>query len=96
VVFDPIKDRHGRSILTVRDQNTYAAKMRQKRLMTVVHLWLVNRFKADAVYYVSPTEDNVYQTEKMKAHGIFSSVNKDVGEIIIAEYDQFCAPHARH
>ena len=22
VVFDPIKDRHGRSILTVRDQNT--------------------------------------------------------------------------
>ncbi|MFZ4373175.1 MAG: isocitrate lyase ICL2 [Mycobacterium sp.] len=88
VVFDPIKDRHGRSILTVRDQNTYAAKMRQKRLMTVVHLWLVNRFKADAVYYVSPTEDNVYQTEKMKAHGIFSSVNKDVGEIIIADVNQ--------
>ena len=88
VVFDPIKDRHGRSILTVRDQNTYAAKMRQKRLMTVVHLWLVNRFKADAVYYVAPTEDNIYQTEKMKAHGIFSSVNKDVGEIIVADVNQ--------
>jgi isocitrate lyase len=88
VVFDPIKDRHGRSILTVRDQNTYAAKMRQKRLMTVVHLWLVNRFKADAVYYVAPTEDNLYQTEKMKAHGIFSSVNQDVGEIIVADVDQ--------
>ena len=88
VVFDPIKDRHGRSILTVRDQNTYAAKMRQKRLMTVVHLWLVNRFKADAVYYVAPTEDNLYQTEKMKAHGIFSSVNQDVGEIIVADVNQ--------
>ncbi len=85
VVFDPIKDRHGRSILTVRDQNTYAAKMRQKRLMTLVHLWLVHRFKADAVYYVTPTEDNVYQTEKMKAHGIFTAVNKDVGEIIVAD-----------
>ena len=85
VVFDPIKDRHGRSILTVRDQNTYAAKMRQKRLMTLVHLWLVHRFKASAVYYVTPTEDNVYQTEKMKAHGIFSGVNKDVGEIIVAD-----------
>jgi len=85
VVFDPIKDRHGRSILTVRDQNTYAAKMRQKRLMTLVHLWLVHRFKAEAVYYVTPTEDNVYQTEKMKAHGIFSGVNKDVGEIIVAD-----------
>ena len=88
VLFDPIKDRHGRSILTVRDQNTYAAKMRQKRLMTVVHLWLVNRFKADAVYYVAPTEDNRYQTEKMKAHGIFSSVKEDVGEIIVADVNQ--------
>jgi isocitrate lyase len=88
VVFEPIKDRHGRSILTVRDQNTYAAKMRQKRLMTVVHLWLVNRFKASAVYYVSPTEDNIYQTEKMKAHGVFSSVNQDVGEIIVADVNQ--------
>lgn len=85
VLFDPIKDRHGRSILTVRDQNTYSAKMRQKRLMTLVHLWLVHRFKADAVYYVTPTEDNVYQADKMKAHGIFSGVNKDVGEIIVAD-----------
>jgi len=85
VVFDPIKDRHGRSILTVRDQNTYAAKMRQKRLMTLIHLWLVHRFKADAVYYVTPTEDNIYQTEKMKAHGIFTAVNKDIGEIIVAD-----------
>jgi len=85
VVFDPITDRHGRSILTVRDQNTYSAKLRQKRLMTLVHLWLVHRFKADAVYYVTPTEDNKYQTEKMQAHGIFSNVNKDVGEIIVAD-----------
>ena len=88
VVFDPIKDRHGRSILTVRDQNTFSAKMRQKRLMTLIHLWLVHRFKADAVYYVTPTEDNQYQTEKMKAHGIFSGVNKDVGEIIVADVNQ--------
>ena len=58
VVVDPIKDRHGRSILTVRDQNTFAEKLRQKRLMTLIHLWLVHRFKADAVYYVTPTEDN--------------------------------------
>ncbi|MCB1286442.1 MAG: isocitrate lyase ICL2 [Mycobacterium sp.] len=88
VVFDPITDRHGRSILTVRDQNTYSAKLRQKRLMTLIHLWLVHRFKADAVYYVTPTEDNKYQTEKMKAHGIFSGVNKDVGEIIVADVNQ--------
>jgi isocitrate lyase len=85
VLVDPIKDRHGRSILTIRDQNTYAEKLRQKRLMTLIHLWLVHRFKADAFYYVTPTEDNVYQTSKMKSHGIFSDVHEDVGEIIVAE-----------
>ncbi len=88
VLVDPIKDRHGRSILTVRDQNTFAEKLRQKRLMTLVHLWLVHRFKADAVYYVTPTEDNVYQTEKMKSHGIFSNVHEDVGEIVVADVNQ--------
>jgi isocitrate lyase len=88
VVVDPIKDRHGRSILQVRDQNTFAEKLRQKRLMTLIHLWLVHRFKADAVYYVTPTEDNQYQTEKMKSHGIFSEVYQEVGEIIVAEVNK--------
>jgi isocitrate lyase len=85
VLVDPIKDRYGRSILTVRDQNTFAEKLRKKRLMTLIHLWMVHRFKADAVYYVTPTEDNIYQADKMKAHGIFSDVHKDVGEIIVAD-----------
>jgi isocitrate lyase len=88
VLVDPIKDRHGRSILTVRDQNTFAEKLRQKRLMTLVHLWLVHRFKAEAVYYVTPTEDNIYQTEKMKSHGIFTNVHQDVGEIVVADVNQ--------
>jgi len=85
VIFDPIRDRHGRSILTVRDQNTFAEQLRQKRLITLIHLWLVHRFKADSVYYVTPTEDNIYQTEKMKSHGIFSDVHQEVGEIIVAD-----------
>ena len=87
-VVDPIKDRHGRSILTVRDQNTFAEKMRKKRLMDVIHLWLIHRFKAEIVYYVTPTEDNIYQTEKMKSHGIFSDVYQEVGEIIVADVNQ--------
>jgi len=85
VIVDPIKDRHGRSILTVRDQNTFGEALRKKRLMTLIHLWLIHRFKTDAVYYVTPTEDNIYQTEKMKSHGIFRDVHKDVGEIIVAD-----------
>jgi isocitrate/methylisocitrate lyase len=90
VIFQPIQDRRGRTILLVRDQNTFGEALRQKRLMTLIHLWLVHRFKADAVHYVTPTDDNLYQTSKMKSHGIFSEVNQEVGEIIVAEVN-----HAR-
>jgi isocitrate lyase len=85
VIFAPIHDRRGRSILSVRDQNTFAEELRKKRLMTLIHLWLVHRFKADSVHYVTPTEDNKYQTSKMKSHGIFREVNQEVGDIIVAD-----------
>jgi isocitrate lyase len=85
VVFAHIHDRRGRSILSVRDQNTFAEHLRKKRLMTLIHLWLINRFKADSVHYVTPTEDNLYQTAKMLTHGIFRAVNQEVGQIIVAD-----------
>jgi isocitrate lyase len=85
VIFAPIQDRRGRNILSVRDQNTFEESLRKKRLMTLVHLWLVHRYKSDAVHYVSPSEDNQYQTTKMKSHGLFSEVNTEVGQIIVAD-----------
>ncbi|MCB9377368.1 MAG: isocitrate lyase family protein [Holophagales bacterium] len=85
VVFAPIQDRRDRHILSVRDQNTFDEALRQKRLMTLVHLWLIHRYKVDSVHYVSPTEDNRYQTAKMKSHGLFREVNTEVGQIIVAD-----------
>ncbi|HEX9945734.1 MAG TPA: isocitrate lyase ICL2 [Thermoanaerobaculia bacterium] len=85
VVFAPIHDRRGRSILSVRDQNTFAEALRKKRLMTLIHFFLIHRFKADSVHYVTPTEDNQYQTAKMKSHGLFREVNTEVGQIIVAD-----------
>jgi isocitrate lyase len=97
VIFSPIHDRRGRSILSVRDQNTFADSLRKKRLMTLVHLFLVHRFKAASVHYVTPTEDNQYQVAKMRSHGIFSEVNTEVGQIIVADVNhqrisEFLAP----
>ena len=97
VIFAPIHDRRGRSILSVRDQNTFANSLRKKRLMTLVHLFLVHRFKAALVHYVTPTEDNQYQVAKMRSHGIFSEVNTEVGQIIVADVNhqrisEFLAP----
>lgn len=85
VVFATILDRKERTILSVRDQNTFDEKLRKKRLMTLVHLFLVHRYKPQAVHYVTPTEDNQYQTGKMKDHGIFREVATEIGEIIVAD-----------
>ena len=59
-----------------------------KRLMTIAHLWLIHRYKTDAVHYVSPTEDNRYQTHKMKTHGLFRDVREEAGLIIVANVNQ--------
>ncbi|GAA3601171.1 isocitrate lyase ICL2 [Marihabitans asiaticum] len=88
VIFAPTKDRSGTTFLSVRDQNTVDESLRQKRLMTLVHLFLIKRFGAASVHYVAPTEDNQYQTQKMKEQGIYSDVSTEVGEIIVAKVDE--------
>jgi isocitrate lyase len=84
VVFASIQDRRGRSILSIRDQNTLAP-VRKKRLMTVVQLFLIHRYNASLVHYVTPTEDNEFQTQRMKSVGIFSDVQTEIGQIIVAQ-----------
>ena len=85
VIFSVMEDRRGRNILSIRDQNTFDVALRKKRLMTLIHYWLVHRHKASSLHYVSPTDDNRYQTQKMKAHGLFSDVHDEVGQIIVAD-----------
>ncbi len=85
IVFDVIVDRRGRNILSVRNQNTFDTDLRQKRLMTLIHLFLVHRYKVRSVHYVSPTDDNRYQAQKMTTHGLFSDVHDEVGDVIVAD-----------
>lgn len=85
VIFHTIQDRRGRKILSIRDQNTFSAELRRKRLMTLAQLFLIHRYKIDSVHYLTPTDDNKRQTEGMKARGIFSAVVDEVGEIIVAD-----------
>ena len=85
IVFDMIVDRRGRNILSVRNQNTFDVTLRQKRLMTLCHLFLIHRYRIWAVHYVSPTDDNRYQAQKMRTHGLFSDVHDEVGDVIVAD-----------
>ncbi len=87
VVFAYIQDRRGRHILSVRDQNTLTP-VRKKRLMTIAQLFLIHRYNASSVHYVTPTEDNEFQTQRMKSVGIFSDVHTEIGQIIVAQVNK--------
>jgi isocitrate lyase len=87
VVFATITDRRGKSILSIRDQETIDPALRQKRLMTIVHLFLIHRYKAESIHYVTPTDDNAKQTAGMAKLGIFDDVSTEVGDIIVAGID---------
>jgi isocitrate lyase len=84
IIFATIRDRQGQHILSIRDQETYESSLRKKRLMTLLTLFLIHRYKAASVHYVSPTEDNQKQSCRMKEIGIFDEVRSEVGHIIVA------------
>jgi isocitrate lyase len=87
LVFSDIQDRRGRSILLVRDQNTFDETLRKKRLISLMHVFLIRRYKSVSVHYVSPTEDNRYQATRMKAQGIYAELHDEAGQIIVADVD---------
>jgi len=86
IVFTSIVDRRGRTILSVRDQTTDPA-VRRRRLMTLVQLFLVHRYRAASIHYLTPTDDNAAQTEGMRDLGLFSSVQAEIGQIIVGQVD---------
>lgn len=87
VVFSSLMDRNKQTILAIRDQNTFDSKYRRKRLMTLLHIFLLNRFKSDVVHYLTPTDDNVKQCEAMANRGIYKDVHEEIGQLIVAEVD---------
>ncbi len=88
IVFTTIQDRRGHVILSVRDQNTFDTSLRRKRLMTLLHLFLIHRYKVDAIHYLTPTEDNHAAAASMTKRGLFSNVQDEVGDIIVADIDR--------
>ena len=87
VIFASVQDRRGRSILSIRDQNT-APSIRRRRLMTLVQLFLIHRYRAGSLHYLTPTEDNQSQTARMQDFGIFTVVRTEIGQIIVADVDR--------
>jgi isocitrate lyase len=84
IIFATLQDRRDRNMLSIRDQNTFNEDFRQKRLMTLVSLFLIHRYKVDTVHYVTPTEDNQRQAKGMLGLGLYEEIQTEIGQIIVA------------
>lgn len=80
------KDRQGRKILAIKDQNT-VKKYRNRRLMTLMHFFLLHRYKSYLVHYVAPTLDNRVSVQRMIHNGTFREARTDDPNIIAIEVD---------
>ncbi len=85
IIFAVLQDRRFRNILSVRDQNTFSMEARQKRLMTLNTLFLIHRYKAVSMHYVSPTEDNQHLAAGIRELGIYEDLQTEIGQIIVAQ-----------
>jgi len=84
IIFTTLQDRRDRNMLSIRDQNTFSEDFRQKRLMTLISLFLIHRYKVDTVHYVTPTDDNQRQAKGMLGLGLYEDIQTEVGQIIVA------------
>jgi isocitrate lyase len=85
VVFTSVTDRNHMQILSVRDQNIFRKDLRKRRLMTLIHIFLINRYKSNVVHYLTPNDDNLHQCVGLKKLGIYTRVTNEIGQIIVAE-----------
>ena len=56
--------------------------------MTLVQLFLVHRYRAAWIDYLTPTDDNAAQTAGMRELGVFADVQTEIGQIIVGQVDR--------
>jgi isocitrate lyase len=86
ITFRVDKDREGRKFLAIKDQNT-VKKFRSRRLMSLMHFFLLHRYKTDLVHYLSPTHDNRLSVQRMILNGVFRWARTDDPNIIAIEVE---------
>jgi isocitrate lyase len=86
IMFRVDKDRAGRKFLAVKDQNTLK-KYRSRRLMSLMHFFLLHRYKTDLVHYLTPTDDNRLSVRRMIHNGVFREARTDDPNVIAIEVD---------
>ena len=52
--------------------------------MTLMHLFVANRFGSDLVHYLTPSVDNEKQTKAMLKMGLYAELSGGIDQIIVA------------
>lgn len=86
IIYRVDRDRRGRKFLAVKDQNT-VKKYRNRRLMSLMHFFLLHRYKTELVQYVTPSSDNRLSVQRMIHNGVFRSARTDDPHVIAIEVD---------
>jgi isocitrate lyase len=86
ITFRVDRDREGRKLLAVKNQNT-VKKYRNRRLMSLMHFFLLHRYKADLVHYLTPTHDNRLSAQRMILNGVFRWARTDDPNMIAIEVE---------
>ena len=55
--------------------------------MSLVHFFLLHRYKTDLVHYVTPNSNNRLSVQRMTHNGVFRSARTDDPNIIAIEVD---------
>jgi isocitrate lyase len=88
ITFRADRDREGRKFLAVKDQYT-VQRFRSRRLMTLMHHFLLHRYKTDLVHYISPTDDNRASVQRMISYGVFREGRTDDPNVIVLAVNPF-------
>lgn len=88
VIFKVMRDREDKVFLFVRNQIIHDVNLRRKRFMTFVLLFLIHRFQADIIEFMTPNDDNRQQTKGMQRLGLFEDVIEEIGDIIVAHINK--------
>lgn len=88
VIFTVLRDREDKVFLFIRNQIVHDTTLRRKRLMSILQLFLIHRYKVNIIQFMTPTDDNRHQTNGMTKQGIFEDATEEIGDIIVAHVNE--------
>ncbi len=87
IVFVPMHDRRGETVLSVREQNVFDGVASSSSAMTLSYLYLVHRYQAETVQFINPTPAELAQVRELEGLKVFKGVTNGSDRFLVADVD---------